>query len=94
LMLIVTPGTERELPFYPLHHYRLAWRVLGADGTVLASGQQQFGDLNVPQQLALRLSADAGRRGMRLIATLLDATGAIAAERTLERAAAQSAAVQ
>ena len=93
-MLIVTPGTERQLPFYPLHHYRLTWRVLGADGAVLASGQRQFGDLNVPQRLVLRLSPDAARRGVRLIATLLDSTGAIAAERTLERAAAQSAAVR
>jgi Glycosyl hydrolases family 2, TIM barrel domain/Glycosyl hydrolases family 2, sugar binding domain/Glycosyl hydrolases family 2 len=93
-LLIVTPGTEHQLPFYPLHHYRLGWRVLAADGTVLMSGQRQFGDLNVPQQLALRLSPDAGRRGVRLIATLLDATGAIAAERTLERAAAQSASAQ
>jgi hypothetical protein len=92
-MLIVTPGTERQLPYYPLHHYRLTWRVLAADDTVITSAQRQFGDLLVPQQLALRLSPDAGRRGVRLIATLLDSTGAIAAERTLERAAMQSPAV-
>lgn len=84
LTLTVTPSSERQLPFYPLHHYRLSWRALADDGSVIASGQRQFDDLASPQQLTTRLSADAGRRGVRLIATLLDSTGAIAAERTLE----------
>jgi len=89
--LIVTPSSERQLPFYPLHHYRLTWRALGADGSEIASGQRQFDDLLSPQQLTGKLTADADRRSVRLSATLRDATGAIAAERTLERPVAQPA---
>jgi hypothetical protein len=88
--LIVTPSSERQLPFYRLHRYRLTWRALAADGGEIARGQRQFEDLLNPQQLTARLSADANRRGVRLIATLLDATGAIAAERTLERPTAHA----
>jgi beta-glucuronidase len=83
--LIVTPSSERQLPFYPLHHYRLTWRALAADGSAIASGQRQFDELFSAQQLSGKLSADADRRSVRLVATLLDSTGAIAAERTLER---------
>jgi beta-glucuronidase len=89
--LIVTPSSERQLPFYPLHHYRLTWHALAADGSEIASGQRKFADLLSPQQLTAKLTADADRRSVRLIATLLDAAGAIAAERTLERPTAHPA---
>ena len=89
--LIVTPSSERQLPFYPLHHYRLTWRALTADGRAIASGQRQFDELLSAQQLSGRLSTDADRRSVRLVATLLDSTGAIAAERTLERPTAHAA---
>lgn len=57
--LAVTPNTERDLPFYPLHGYRLTWAVLDAKGNAVVNGDRQLGELTTPVNITGSLSAGA-----------------------------------
>ena len=43
--LAVAPPTDRNLPFYPLHDYRLVWRVVDARGAMVTSGERALPEL-------------------------------------------------
>jgi beta-glucuronidase len=58
--VVVTPNTERNLPFYPLHDYRLTWSVLDANGKTVTSGARLLADLTEPITLTGSLSAASG----------------------------------
>jgi beta-glucuronidase len=57
--LVVTPNTERDLPFYPLHDYRLAWSVLDGTGKLVAYGDRQLAGLTDPVTVTGSLSPAA-----------------------------------
>jgi hypothetical protein len=81
----ITPKSERDLPFYPLHDYRLTWKVLDDKGKQLAHGEQQLADFKSAQVISATLPTDSDAPVSRLVVTLHRPTGLIAAERTLER---------
>jgi hypothetical protein len=80
----VTPNSERSLPYYPLHHYRLKWTLINEYGQPVASGERQFDTLAGPEQVSGAVAHDHSGGALRLMLTLLDSTGAVAAERQLE----------
>ena len=82
--LEVTPNTERSLPFYPLHDYRLTWRLLDEQGKALANGDRPLAELTQPVSVTASLPADAQGKGYRLKVALLSPTGLIAGDTTLE----------
>jgi beta-glucuronidase len=55
--LAATPNTERDLPFYPLHGYRLTWAVLDAKGNAVVNGERQLGQFTTPVNITGALSA-------------------------------------
>lgn len=80
----VTPNNERALPYYPLHHYRLSWKVIDENGKSLADGSRQFEELVAPEQVSGVVPRGADGRALRLTLTLLDSAGAVAAEQRLD----------
>jgi len=80
----VTPNTERQLPFYPLHDYLLTWKLLDAKGKAAASGERSLAEFNAPQTISGPVPQNAEAPVARLVITLLHPTGTVAAERTLE----------
>src|SRR5205823_1655357 len=89
IALRVTPNTERDLPFHPLHDYRLIWRVIDAKGSTLGAGEQRFANLADPVDVtgALQpgtLPPDAGH-ALRLSVELQNPTGLAVVDEVLER---------
>ncbi|MGH8263705.1 MAG: hypothetical protein ACRET4_09510, partial [Steroidobacteraceae bacterium] len=80
----VTPKTERDLPYYPMHGYRLIWKLLDEKGKLLASGEQRLAEFNSVQKLTGKVPGPSESQAAKLVVTLLRPTGAVAAERTLE----------
>jgi beta-glucuronidase len=80
----VTPKSEKDLPYYPMHDYRLVWKLLDEKGKLLASGEERFAEFNSVQSLSGKVPNQSEARPARLVVTLLRPTGAVAAERTLE----------
>ena len=80
----VTPKTERDLPYYPMHGYRLVWKLLDEKGKLLASGEERLAEFDSVQRLTGKVPGPLEARATRLVVTLFRPTGAVAAERTLE----------
>jgi beta-glucuronidase len=80
----VTPNTERSLPYYALHHYRLDWTLVDEYGHSVASGERQFETLAVPEHITASVPHDRRGEALRLTLTLRDSSGSVAAERQLE----------
>lgn len=80
----VTANTERNLPFYPLHDYRLTWRLVDEKGAAVADGEQQLNGLTAAATINDALPAGAHGSSYRLSVTLLHPTGLVAADATLE----------
>jgi beta-glucuronidase len=80
----VTPNTEQQLPFYPLHGYLLTWKLLDAKGKAVASGERPLAEFNAPQTISGPLPVNSEVQVARLVVTLLHPAGTVAAERTLE----------
>jgi beta-glucuronidase len=81
----VTPNTERSLPYYPLHHYRLDWTLINEYGQPVARGERQFDTLAGPEQVTGTVPRNRSGGALRLMLTLLDSTGAVAAEQQLQQ---------
>jgi beta-glucuronidase len=81
--ITVTPNTERNLPFYPLHGYELTWSVLDEQGKSLGNGTRSLSELTQPVSVTGPLPADAHAKRYRLNVKLLSPTG-VAAETVLE----------
>jgi beta-glucuronidase len=81
--LLVTPNSERSLPFYPLHDYRLIWSVVDDGGKSLGAGEHRFADLidAVPVTGALQ---SAEGHALRLNLELQSPTGLPVADEVLE----------
>jgi hypothetical protein len=82
--VLVTPNSERNLPFYPLHNYRLIWKVQDQKGKSLAAGERALAELIDPVPVSGALPPDEDGRAIRLTATLLSPTGSVAADETLD----------
>jgi len=82
--VLLTPNTAANLPYYPLHDYRLEWKVMDEKGKPLGAGERRAAEWTgaVPIQGPLSPAEDA--KAIRLRITLRAPTGAIAAEETLE----------
>ena len=86
--LQVTPNSQRSLPFYPLHDYRLIWSAVDEKGTSLGSGERQIAELNEAVEAAGTLRSGALQPGevhaLRLNVELKDPTGLAVADEVLE----------
>jgi hypothetical protein len=76
--LQVVPHDAGALPYYPLHDYRLTWRVLAANGTTLAHGERAFA--GVAAGASFDESLPVGAKPNRLRAELISPGGVAAAE--------------
>jgi beta-glucuronidase len=79
----LAPNSERDLPYYALHDYRLTWTVLDDKGQSLVSGERRFADLNDAVQVNGALPAGEPGRALKLTVSLLDRAGLAAAAETL-----------
>jgi beta-glucuronidase len=82
--VLLTPNSERNLPFYPLHNYRLIWKVLDEKGKSLGSGERLFAELIDAAPVSAALPPDAGGHTFRLTVALISPTGLVVADETLE----------
>jgi beta-glucuronidase len=81
--LLVTPNSERSLPFYPLHDYRLVWGVVDEKGKSLGGGERRFVDLIDAVPVTGALQPGEGR-ALRLSVELQSPTGLTVADEVLE----------
>jgi beta-glucuronidase len=87
----VTPNGKSELPFYPLHNYRLTWELCDESGSLLATGEKQLADLSEAQTMSGSVNGKSGAKELRLHFTLLRPTGVVAVEKMMDWRAPQSA---
>ena len=80
----VTPNSQLNIPYYPLHDYALVWNLLDEKGKAVASGNRKLAHLSRAEQISGPLPSDVAGRPLHLVLTLLDPTGGIVGERTLE----------
>ena len=73
--ITVTPNTERDLPFYPLHTAELTWSVVDEQGKALVSGTRPLSQLTQAVLVTDVLPADARAKQYHLAVKLLSATG-------------------
>jgi hypothetical protein len=81
--ITVQPNTARNLPYYPLRDYRLSWKVMDPAGKVLGSGERLFADLSNAATLSGAVSAGTSGTALKLIATLSNPAGGVAAQQIL-----------
>jgi hypothetical protein len=79
----VTPNSERQLPSYPMHGYRLAWALKDEAGIALAGGTRRLAEFSAPEPLKARLPQAASGHSLSLEIRVLRPDGSAAAERTL-----------
>jgi beta-galactosidase/beta-glucuronidase len=82
--VLVTPNSERNLPFYPLRDYRLIWKLSDETGKSLGGGERRFAELRDAVPVSAELPSAESGHALRLTVTLLAPTGAVAADTTLE----------
>jgi beta-glucuronidase len=80
----VAPNAERDLPYYRLHGYVLAWILLDEKGVAVSGAEHRYEDLDHAEQLTGSLPAQAAGHALRLVVKLMSPTGDVAAERMLE----------
>jgi hypothetical protein len=86
--LLVTPNSERNLPFYPLHDFRLIWRVADEKGRSFGGGERRFAELNDAVGATGTLRSGALQPGeghaLRMNVELQSPTGLAVANEVLE----------
>jgi hypothetical protein len=82
--VLVTPNSARNLPFYPLNDYRLIWKLVDEKGKSLGAGERRLGEFVDAVPVSRALPLDNAGHAFRLTVALLDPTGAIAVDETLE----------
>jgi hypothetical protein len=78
------PNGIQDLPSYPLHDYRLAWELSDQSGKLLASGEQQFAELNSAQTVSGNVGPQPDAKMLKLHLTLLRPGGMVAAESSVD----------
>ena len=81
--ITVQPNTSRNLPYYPLHNYRLSWRVVDPAGKLVGSGEKQLDDLASAATISGALTGVSAGTALKLIATLSGPSGVMAARQSL-----------
>jgi beta-glucuronidase len=82
--VLVTPNSAQNLPFYPLHNYRLIWKLVDEKGKLLGSGERPLAEFVDAVPVSGALPPDVDGHVFRLTVALLGPTGLIAADETLE----------
>jgi beta-glucuronidase len=80
----VTPNRVENLPYYPLHNYRVAWQVSDESGKLLSHGEQPFAGLEEPQVISGEIQRPADAKVLKLHVSLLRPENTIAAEKAVE----------
>jgi beta-glucuronidase len=80
----VEPNTAHDLPFYPLHNYRLLWELCDERGTLLKSGEQQFAELTTTQTITASSGEHTGASILKLHVALLRPSGTVAVEKSVD----------
>jgi hypothetical protein len=81
---LVTPNSERDLPYYPLHGYRLVWKQIGEKGKPLGSGERQLAELVDAVPVSAALAPAEEGHAFRLSVALLSPSSSVAADATIE----------
>jgi beta-glucuronidase len=81
--LLVAPNSERSLPYYPLHDYRLIWSIVDESGKSLGGGERRFALLIDAVPVTGALQAGEGHT-LRLNVELQSPTGLAVADEVLE----------
>jgi hypothetical protein len=81
--VVITPRSERELPSYPLHGYRVEWEVQDDDNRVLGAGGRAFSETVKPEELLLRWP-EAATKALRLRLRLVRPSGLVALDETFD----------
>jgi beta-glucuronidase len=79
----ITPNSARDLPFYPLHDYRLVWQVADEKGKSLGGGERPIAELSDAVEVSGTVAANEDGHAIRLSVALLAPAGLIAAEQRL-----------
>ena len=82
--VLVTPNSAANLPYYPLHNYRLLWKILDEKGNSLGAGERRFTDLTGAATVESSMQKAEEGRAFHLSISLLAPNGAVAADQTLE----------
>jgi beta-glucuronidase len=80
----VIPRSVENLPYYPLHGYRLAWQVSDESGKLLKSGAQPFADLSAKQTISAEIEPQVNAKALKLHLTLLRPENTVAAETSVD----------
>jgi beta-glucuronidase len=80
----VSPNRVENLPYYPLHNYRVAWQVSDESGKLITRGEQPFADLEEPQAISGQIQPLSDAKILKLHVTLLGPENTIAAEESVE----------
>ena len=86
----VVPKGVEDLPYYPLHDYRLVWQMSDESGNLLTTGGQQFADLKTAQVISKELEPLGNTNVLRLHFTLMRPDSTVAAETSLDWPAAEA----
>lgn len=82
--VLVTPNSAADLPYYPLHDYRLVWKIIDEKGNSLGTGERRFEELTNAVPVTASLTPAEDGRAFRLNVALLAPSGVLAADQTLE----------
>jgi hypothetical protein len=80
----VIPNSPENIPYFPLHDYAVTWNLLDEKGLAVSSGHKKFTQLSQTEQISGTIPQDAAGHSLHLVLTLIDPTGGIVGERTLE----------
>lgn len=82
--IAVAPNKVEDLPYYPLHDYKLIWHVCDEGGKLIGRGEQQFHELRAPQFVSGQIESPVGAKGLKLDVTLLRPESTMAAETSVD----------
>jgi len=80
----VIPKSVENLPYYPLHNYRIAWQISDERGNLVKRGEQAFADLAEPQVISGQIQPVGDAKLLKLHVTLLRPENTIAAEKSAQ----------
>lgn len=80
----IVPNSVKDLPYYPLHDYRLVWQMSDERGNLLTTGGQQFADLKTTQVISRDIEPPKNAKMLKLHLTLLRPENTVAAEASVD----------
>ncbi|MEP6885977.1 MAG: glycoside hydrolase family 2 TIM barrel-domain containing protein [Gammaproteobacteria bacterium] len=82
--VVVTPNSAANLPYYPLHDYRLTWKITDAKGVPLIAGMRPLTELVQAVTVNGNVPPNQKDPPLRLSVTLQAPSGAAAVEENLD----------